>query len=1261
MGSGFAHLHVHSDMSQLDGCARVSDYVNAAAERGDEAIALTDHGTLRGLITLTEACDAAGIKPVYGVELYLCDDMKRRGLTEEEKAAVTAGVENKTRARELIKEEEARVGVRRLYHLTAWALDNDGLRNLYRLTSLGWTQGFYYKPRVDLEALAEHAQGLAVGTGCIGSVVNLHVTAGRPRAADVAFGTLHDIFGDRLFLEVMPHDLPAQIAANRFALTVRALDKHRLVATQDAHYIRRQDAKHHDVLLAIESHAKLEDPERFRFNGSSYWMKTREEMVESFARSHTYIQRHLVGEAIATTQAIAQACRARIEIDPLKCLVPPVEIPSGFESEYQYLVHLVAQGLSARDVPRRAERLADREGIEFDAAMRIYTDRVKRELRVLREAGFAPYFLVIHDMYRWAKEQGIARGPGRGSAAGSLVSYLIGITDVDPIEHRLMFERFIAPGRINWPDIDCDFQDDRRAEILGYLRQRYGEDRVAQISTIGRMNGRQVLKDVSRVYEVSFQRANVAASAVPPDPNAGAIAEARERSEFFRGFCKEYPEVVDHAIALEGLAKSMGVHAAGVVASPVPLTDVVPLETRRSGGSEPQVVTAFDMRGVEGVGLLKIDVLGLKGITILENARRAVSEKVGKELVLDEIRLDDPATLRGFTLRDFVGVFQFDTASSHSVCDGMEFRAFDDVAAVNAINRPGAIAFADEFKRRRANPSLARKHLFHPRVTEITADSLGLMIYQEHVVRIAVDVAGMTPAAADKLRKKIGKSEGYEALEKDRHGFVEGCRKKTPDLGRDDAERLFDSVVKFGRYGFNRSHAVCYSLIAYWMMWLKQHCPLEFYWALMSAEGDAKKIQRYARDARDRGVETLLPDVNVSGSGFAIDYARRAVRGSLVDISGVGEAAVDEIVGKRAEEPFRDVADFIARCRGKKVTKRTFDALARGGALDSMTPNPRWLIGNVEALWRMAEKKQYDQIRMAVEGSARKWQWEEAQRLRVAADVNPLANPPHPLIEWEGWLSQNVKVPLQEISEELLAEPRNVYVAGVVVEVAERYVGDTKSLEEFPDEETQRAIGWGKPWVRLTVEGVEGGRSWIKLDWTIVEEFRSVIDRGVGALVLACARTRPDWQNLDAHYIADLEAMAEKLKEDPGRLTVWERLFVEEHHPAKTYPWDTKSDRRLAQRNVEEVAERSNGSFTVIGVISHLFTRPDKRGKEMAFFGIAGLRSYLNALCFSSSWEELSRHVRPGVFARLKLTRLDGGTACLDAGKSGALHLLGKG
>ena len=1198
---------------------------------------------------------------LHNCELYVCEDMGKRGVTTDAGSVL----ESKVEAGEVDKKDkdEERAAARKLYHLTAWALDDQGLKNLYRLTSRSWTEGFYYKPRVDLKALSECSAGVAIGTGCVGSLVNRHLLESRPREADVAMGSLFDIFGDRLYIEVMPHDFEGQRKANAEALAFYQASgkRNRLLATQDAHYLSHEDAAAHEILLAIGSHKTLKDSDRMKFQGKTYWLFTREEMSKAFSTHHSYIPEETVTEALDGTVELADRCTAKILIDPMKVLSPKVETPSEYKTDWEYLIALVTEGMRSRSLEARAQKMADRLAIGFDEMMDVYTYRIRRELKVLRKSGFVSYFLLVHDLCRWASAQGIARGPGRGSAAGSIVSFLLGITQVDPIEHRLMFERFIAPGRVSMPDVDLDFQDDRRGEVLDYLRTEYGATRVAQISTIGRMNGRQSLKDVARVFDVPYQRSQVAAAAVDQDPvlEGKAINEAIARSEFFREFQTEWPTVVKHAVRLEGINKSLGVHPAGVVVSPVPLDEVLPLEAR--GANREQIVTAFDMRGVEGLGLLKIDVLGLKAVSVLEDTRRLLKAR-GIELVYNDIPLDDQKVLDCFTAMDFIGVFQFDTSSSYSVCDGLEFQAFDDIAAVNAINRPGAIDFAVEFKRRRSKPS--SQHLFHPKVSAITADSLGLMIFQEHVIKVFTDVAGFTPEHADSLRKKIGKSEGVEAMESDRESFVAGCAKTTPDMERETADRLFSAIAKFGRYAFNRAHSVCYSLLAYWNMFSKVYHPLEFYCATLRRETDAKKIQRVVRDAKAHEVEVLLPDVNVSGESFAVDYEKRAVRGALSEIKGIGPAAVSEIIRVRDEKRYDDLIDFLTRAHGKKVNKRTIEALARGGALDELMPNPRWFVNEFDKLWKSVERGKSEQLREPMKMSERIGKWSVEDRLRVAAEVNPLALPPHPLIKWEPWIAENIKVPLTEVDEGLLSEERNVFVMGVVTETAVRSVGDAHYENDLPNEEARKVAGWGKPWARITIEGLSGEPVWSKIDWVQYEEFKSVIEKGTGALVIACAETRPRWRNLDIHFIADIEEIDYKLSSKPtvaGPLTLWERLFTGKYHPAFTYPWINKSDARLARTSPEDLAKRADGSFWVIGVVAHLYLRDDKRGQTMAFFGIAGYGGYIRVLCFASSWNEFGKYVEQGVFARLRLRKLDENGVCvLDLERGGKIQLLQK-
>lgn len=1235
----FTHLHIHSDASQLDGCAKVSDYVQTASERGNPAIALSDHGTLRGIYELTEACDKYNIKPIYGIEFYVCKDMNRRGFSDEEKEEITKGLKNKTQQKKAIKEAEEKQGIRKNYHLTAWASDNEGLKNLYRLSSMAWIDGFYYRPRIDIDTLCKYNKGIIVGTGCAGSILHGNRADKRPKEADLTLAKLIDTFDDRLYLEIMPHALrdKFQEKANRFTYWIYKLleSKGKLLATQDAHYVSEKDARHHDVLLAIGTHSTMFDDSRFRFDGESYWLKSRREMFEAFQKNHPYFSKKEIVSALNNTVELAERCSAKIEIDPLKCILPDVGVPSEFENDFEYLKHLVMVGVELRDIGGKAKLLAKREALDENEALRIYTKRIAYELKTLRVTGFAGYFLILHDLYQWAEKQDIMYGPGRGSAAGSIVSYLLGITSVDPIEHRLMFERFIAPGRINMPDIDCDFQDSRRDEIIRYLKQRYGEGRVAQISTSGRLSAKQVIKDVARVFDVPFSMANNVTSLIELVEDGDPIDNAIKRHDAFREFSRDYPAVIEHAKALEGLNKTVGIHAAGVVTAPSDLTGLVPLEVRKQTGKSDAVVTAFDMRGCEGIGLLKIDVLGLKTLSVIKDAIELI-KRVKKDFDILQVPLDDKKTINGFSNRDFVGVFQYDSDSARTLCSGLKFKEFDDIAVVTAINRPGAIDFAGEYKRRRRSKKLVEKDAFHPKVSEITKDALGLMVYQEHVIRVATDVAGYSASAADKLRKMIGKKAGHEALEAERETFVGGCLKTTKDMTRETADSLWSAIVKFGMYGFNRSHAVSYAMIGYWTMYLKQHYPLEFYCALMQNEKDRKKLQRYVRSAEYHGIKTLMPDINISGLNFEVDQNENAIRGSLVDILGLGEKTVKVIIAEREENgPFKGLIDFLKR-RKKSVNKKVIEALATSGAFDQYIENPRMFITEFPLYWALVEKGNWESLESKLEflSSSFHEQWTEEERRKIAATVNPLATKPHPSIVWEDFLTNEVKPALTDINSQLYAKRANVYCAALAVDCEDRIVGDYVRDKDKPDENRQKVLGYGEKWVRLKVEGLEGSTV-AKIDWRQYDLFKEVINKDSSSLLL-CAEANNRFNYLDLHFLADIEEINRKLDSNED-LSIWERLFVD--HPSLTRQWESKEQKNIALKNPEETLKNSKGIFKAIGVVCHVIETFDKNGKLMAWFSIAGVTGVLRAVCFSSTWHLIKNKMQVGSLISINLKK----------------------
>lgn len=811
----FVHFHLHSDMSQLDGCAKIGDYVKRAKERQNPAIGFSDHGTMRGYYEELEETNEHGIKPIYGCEFYVANDMARKGLTADEKEEITKGLKAGER-KAAIKEYEELHGIRDRWHLTVWAKNDTGMRNLFKLTSASWIEGFYYKPRIDLDRLCEYGEGLAVATGCLSSPVNDHVLNGRKKRSLELSDMLYERFRDDLWLELQPHNLREQLHANRHVLSLKErYPECGYLACQDAHYLDRADAEHHEVLLCIGTNDNLSNPNRFKFDGDEFHFRTRAEMEEAFRTNHPYMKEQQIKEACDNTIILAEQCDVKLEVDFHACLMPEIHVPEAYGHDtYTYMKDLCTQGIGWRDLPGRAKRLSERKGESrtYHQLLKAYSDRLKMELGAIRRQKYVSYFLLVRDLYDWVRKQGIACGPGRGSAAGSLVSFLLGITSVDPIEHGLIFERFISPSRIDMPDIDMDFEDIRRQEIIDHLVDKYGRDRVCQIATIGKLSGKQCLKDTARVLEVPYAEVNAVTASIVErssgDERASqTIEDSFKEFKVCQDFNKKYPAVLEHSKHLEGLAKTLGIHAAGVVVGPEDLTNIIALETRtaKKGSSERVIVSALDMYGCAAFGLLKLDVLGLRTMTVLRMACQAAGFPDAG--MLEELPLDDPKVLQGFTDHDYVGIFQYDSPGADKICSGVEFVHFEDIAAMTALNRPGTArsGLATQYVERKKNPKLVSKTAFHPKVSEITSDTLGIIVYQEHVLKIFTEVAGFTPGTADSLRKTIAKKIGDETLGKERENFIKGAVEKTEGMDEKTAAKIMDAITFFGSYGFNKT------------------------------------------------------------------------------------------------------------------------------------------------------------------------------------------------------------------------------------------------------------------------------------------------------------------------------------------------------------------------------------------------------------------------------------------------------------------------
>lgn len=1240
----FVHLHTHSDMSQLDGCATIDAYMRAAKKRGSPALAVTDHGTMRGYYEAHKRGEEHGVKPIYGIEFYIAKDMNRKGLTDEEKDEIGKGLK-KVEKKEAIREYEEREGIRDRWHLTVWAKNNEGLKNLFYLSSISYTDGFYYKPRIDLDALIEHGDGLMVGSGCLASVINDRAVWGKKKSASKESDRLFEKFGSDYWLEIQPHPIDEQELANQFALKLRKRygGKVGLLATQDAHYVRHSDAIHHDVMLCIGTHKKLTDENRFRFDGDGFFFKTRNQMRRSFGDFHSFLSKSQIKEALDNTMLLSEKVNAKVEVDYLAAILPEVEIGEGYENDVSYFRSLCFQGWLWRDINKKAKLVAKMRGQKFSRVLNEYKKRLAYELKTIQRQKFVPYFLVVYDIYKWVRENRIMCGPGRGSAAGSLVSFLLGITSVDPIEHNLLFERFMNPDRVDLPDIDMDFEDSRRQEIIDYLRDKYGHEHVAQIATVNTLKGKQCLRDVSRVLGVPVADVNEVTSSIierlSGHPRANkTIVDSFKEFDVCKKFGERYPDVPEHAARLEGLAKTLGIHAAGVVVAPKPIWEYTPVELRKYndkilGEYKNIVVTALDMNAIAAIGLVKLDVLGLKTLTVLRECLEAVEERHGKRIDLERINLYDEKVLARFTARDFSGVFQFDTPSADKMCEGIVFENFEDVPALNALNRPGATrsGLAKEWIEKKKKPKKRKKSKFHKTVVEIASDTLGVITYQEHVIRIFSEVAGFDRGKADKLRKKIAKSKGKEAIDEIRGEFIDGAVKKH-GMSKEEAEKIISAIGHFGGYGFNKSHATSYAIIAYWAMYLKTYYPLEFYWSLLKNEEDTNKVQKIAKDVKRRGIKILPPDVSVSKRNFAIDPEKEnTIRGSLMDIKGVGVKAAETII---ENQPYKSFWDFLDKVNKRACHRGVVVALIKSGALDRLVPNIKWFIENFDDFWKKLDKKS---VKKALKMSKKKIDYDREERNLLASLVNPFSFGEHPIVSYKKFLSEHLKVKTVSMDESFYDryDDKSVFVMGIIADSKFARIGDYHTGEP-PSKEKREQMFWGARYANVNVEGRDGEQRRIKFDIDVFERVRPVIDQGSGTpIIVHVSNVNASYKTMRADFVVSLTDLRKAIKEDKP-LSIWERL-VTGRHPAYSYSWKNEKEKNEMLTHSKFKKNRVGGVFC--GVITHVRLKYDKNNNEMAFIGIFGAKKHIEVICFASAWTEHKKRFIVGKLVKVAIEK----------------------
>jgi len=1230
MSKPFVHLHVHSEYSLLDGLGRQQDYLNRTVELGHPAIAFTEHGSMRGAYKLHENVfnmdPEARPWPIYGCEFYLCESRHARGLPPEDDERIRAENKGRKGIGDAIYKREVELGLRQRYHLTVLAKNQVGLLNLFKMTSVGYLEGFWKRPRIDLETLEKHREGLIVLSGCMEGVVPHQIVHHNQELADRRMEWFVDLFGEDFYLEIQPTNMPEQAMVNRAMLKYHKRFGRPMVTTVDAHYIKKEHVKTHEVMLCIRTHDFMSNPDRFKFSVQDFWLKTWDEMLDAFRRSHPYMPEPEVRRAMLNTLEIAEKCQASFEVDRFKALVPAIDIPKHFDNdEFKYMMHLCWVGWESREMPRRIDELAVRRGITSSELHEQYIARLRHELKAIKKQNVVRYFLVVWDLYRWAKNDAhIECGPGRGSAGGCFVSYLLNITDTDPIEHGLIFERFLNPDRIDLPDIDMDFEDERREEVFTYLRHRYGEDKTAQISTLMTLKGKQCIKDISRVLQIPMSEVDEVTSSViersSGDERASqTIEDSFKDFEVCRKFNERHPEVLEHARVLESHVRGLGKHAAGFVVSPVPLVDIIPMEMRESAGKQ-EIITGFEMYGVQGVGLVKMDVLGLRNLTVMKRCLKAVKERHGVEINWDRIDLHDLNVLANFTAHAYAGVFQYDTPSADKITEGVQFTSFEDVAAMIALDRPGTArsGLAAEYLKRKKDPSKIKT--IHPLVDQICSDTYGVIVYQEHVIKMFTDFAGFAPGTADSLRKKIAKKWGDAALGKERENFIKGAAARGHDPVL--AAKLMDQITMFGSYGFNKSHSTAYGLISYREMFLKTYYPIEFMWALLSCEPDEQAIRRYVKEADRLGIKVKLPDINRSKASYIIDGPD--ILGSLVDVKGCGGIAAQSI---EAVQPFKSFIDFIGRVDRRKVHKGVVLALARSGALDQLFPNRKWFVEHIEDVWKALAKSSGDvDVAEMLLRSRKEPQHSEQDAVWTAAEVCPLASGKHPLVPYQELLNDRMNVKWERMDDEDLYSRPHGFLHGILVEIKYNQIGDFHT-GEAPSEETKLKMRWGARYANINVEDISGKNNRAKIDVDTFDEHRPIIDRGIGTPVAFHATIDAKWHSIRIHFMVDLDLLRRRL--DAGEpLDVFERALLKGRHPVKQHSKD----------DIEQTASNAKSGFKAVGIVTHTNIRLDKRMSEMCFMGLLGYKGYIDLICFGSSWPSFKGKFNVGDIIEVRAT-----------------------
>jgi DNA polymerase-3 subunit alpha len=1013
--SQYVHLHNHTHHSLLDGLSKIPALMEKVKEMGMDSIALTDHGTMSGTIEFYKAAQSAGLKPILGMEAYVAARSRHDRDPQKDKAR---------------------------YHLTILTMNNQGYQNLMRLSSKANLEGMYYKPRIDHELLEEYNEGLIILSGCASGELGENLRADNYEEAKSIAAWYKSVFGDRYYLELQDHGhlesktaWDVQVKINGYLEKISEELDIPVVVTSDGHYLTHDDQDSHEILLCVGTGAFLADEKRMSLKDFELHVTDPNEIIKRWSKTRP--------DAVANTKIIADRCNVELELG--KILIPTFQTPEGY-NEKTYLDVLVFRGLAWRYGGISQEDV-EKMTVE-EARKKTPSDVLERadyELGVIDRMGFNGYFLIVQDFINWGKDQGIIFGPGRGSAAGSIVSYAIRITELDPLKYDLLFERFLNPDRISMPDVDIDIQDTRRDEVIAYCTQKYGTERVANIVTFGTMAARAAVRDVARVLQVPYGESDRLAKLIPPPVQGRHIPLSKSIIED-PDLKNEYDtnptarKVLDYAIRLEGTIRSHGVHAAGVVIAPDDIVKFAPVEMSQKG----VVATQYPMGPVEEIGLLKMDFLGLSNLTIINNALRIIKKVYKTDIDLAEIPLEDKPTFELFQRGDTTGVFQLESAGMKRYLRELKPTVFDDIVAMVALYRPGPMQFIDDFiKRKHGEREIT---YMHPKMEDALKSTYGVLVYQEQVMQISKDLSGFTGGEADTLRKAIGK-KNVEMMAKMKTRFIEGAVQESA-ANEEDMEIFWKQLEDFAAYCFNKSHAACYGMIAYWTAYLKAHFPEAFMAALMTSDADdTERLSIEMNECKHMGIKVLSPDVNESFVEFAVVPGKKQIRFGMAAVKGVGTAVVEEILRARENGKFATIEDFARRVSASRVNKKAWESLIKTGAFDTLADRSD-LLFNLETIQGFASKLQKEalsgqtdlfggmadmaSVQPKVALTPAPVKHTEKERLTWERELLGLYISAHPLDNYAAYFEEQA-IPLSELTADL--DGRVMTIGGIIASV----------------------------------------------------------------------------------------------------------------------------------------------------------------------------------------------------------------------------------